>query len=193
LALLAPFDRPLALRLLGEVPRPRCAASPRVPPLGEPTEPTREGPLARSSPTEIARFLAHVLLTDTAAMRGVIAELEASVDENVVVWSPCVSTRSRTELVAALLEGDDAITDVAVSILGTSTSPGSPPNTTVYVEWRLEGRFNNAGFLNDDLLVEPSGATIEATGVIVTVFRHNRATHIRCYYDGVSLLEQVMR
>jgi hypothetical protein len=193
LALLAPFDRPLALRLLGEVAGPRCAGSPRVPPLADPIEPTRERPTARSSPAEVARFLAHVLLTDSAGMRSVIAELEASVDENVVVWSPCVSTRSRTELVAALIDGDDAITDVRVSILGTSTSPGTPPHTTVYVEWRLEGRFNNAGFLNDDLLVEPSGATVEATGVLVIVFRHHRATHIRCYYDGIGLLEQVMR
>ena len=97
-------------------------------------------------------------------------------------------TRSRTELVAALLEGDDAITDVGVSILGTSVH-----DSTVYVEWLLQGQFNNAGFLNDDVLVEASGGLVEASGVIVVVFRDNRATHIRCYYDGLGLLEQVVR
>jgi hypothetical protein len=129
-----------------------------------------------------------VLLTDTARMQPVLQELEASVHDDVVVWSPCVSTRSREELVAALLEGDDAITQVAVNILGVSTS-----DSTVLVEWRLEGRFNNAGFLNDDLLVEPSGGTVEATGVLVVVFEGDRATRIRCYYDSLGLLEQVIR
>ena len=143
--------------------------------------------MARGSREEIAEFLAYVLLTDTASVRAVVAELEASVDENVTVWSPCVSTRTRTELVTTLLDGDDAITHVAVSILDSSTS-----GSTVYVEWRLEGRFDNAGFLNDDVLVEPSGAVVEATGVLVIVFRNNRASHIRCYYDGLSLLEQVV-
>jgi hypothetical protein len=185
-ALLAPFDRPLAVRLLGETTRVKPA--PQVPPLGAPVEPCSELPMARGTRLEIARFLAYALLTDVGSVRGVLPELEASVDEGVVVWSPCVSTRSRTELVAALLDGDDAITEVAVSILGASIN-----DTTVYVEWHLQGQFNNAGFLNDDVLVEASGGLVQASGVIVVVFRNNRATHIRCYYDGLGLLEQVVR
>ena len=192
MALLAPFDRPLALRMLGEVARATSAPSPRVAPVGESVEPSRGCPTARGTLPERAQFLTYVLLTDTAGVEGVVAELEASVDENVEVWSPCVSTQSRTELVAALLEGDDALTDVGISILGTSTSE-TAAGATVFVEWRLEGRFNNAGFLNDDVLVEPSGATVEATGVLVIVFHHDRATHIRCYYDGIGLLEQVVQ
>jgi hypothetical protein len=187
LALLAPFDRPLALRLRGEVARPRSAASPAVPPLDQAARPV-EPSASKGSRTEVAAFLAHALLTDSAHMRPVVADLEASIDEDVVVWSPCLSTRSRPELMAALLDADDAITDVTVSILGTSTS-----ESTVLVEWRLEGRFNNAGFLNDDLLVEPSGAMVEATGVLVVVFDGDRATRIRCYYDSLGLLEQVIR
>jgi hypothetical protein len=187
MALLAPFDRPLALRLLGEVDRPRSAPSPAVPVLSAPVEGTADLPEARGTLPELARFLSHVLLTDRPHLETVLAELEASVDENVEVWSPSFSTRSRTELVTALLDGDDALTDQHVAIVGTSTS-----DDTVYVEWRVASRFDNAGFLNDDLLVEPSHAKVEATGVLVFVFRHNRATHIRCYYDGLSLLEQVV-
>jgi hypothetical protein len=186
-ALLAPFDRPLALRLRAEVARPRSAPSPRIPPVSKTIDRSSKPPTSRSSLSEIARFLARVLLTDTAQVGELVADLEANVDEDVVVWSPCVSTRSRTQLVTALLEGDDSISDVRVSILGTSRS-----GTTVYVEWGLEGHFDNAGFLNDDVLIEPSGATVEATGVCVIEFRHNRAIRIRCYYDGLSLLEQVV-
>jgi len=144
--------------------------------------------MPRGTRPEIAAFLVYALLTDVDAVRHVVPELEASVDEAVVVWSPCVSTRNRTDLVAALLEGDDAITDVSVSILGSSSS-----DSTVYVEWLLEGRFNNAGFLNDDVLVEASGGLVEAAGVIVVVFSGSRAVNIRCYYDGLGLLEQVVQ
>ena len=187
MALLAPFDRPLALRLLGAAARPRAGAPPVAPPAVT-VPPSEERPTARRTRAEVAQFLAYVLLSDTSRMRSLVPELEASVDENVVVWSPCVCTTSRTDLVAALLESDDAISDVGVSIIGTSTV-----DSTVYVEWHVEGRFNNAGFLNDDVLIEPSGAVIEESGVLVVVFHHNRATHIRCYYDGLGLLEQVVR
>jgi hypothetical protein len=186
-ALLAPFDRPLALRLRGWAPRPGSAPSPPIAPLSGRVYPGNDTPTSRSSVPEIARFLTRVLLTDTPRMAEVLPDLEASVEEDVEVWSPCVSTRSRTELVTALLEGDDSISDVRVSILGTSRSA-----STVYVEWGFEGHFDNAGFLNDDVLIEPSGATVEATGVCVIEFRHHRAIRIRCYYDGLSLLEQVV-
>jgi len=186
-ALLAPFDQPLALRLRGDLKRARPAPSPPIPPLSGRVHRGTDAPTSRSTLPEVARFLTRVLLTDPPGMAQVIPDLEASVDEDVVVWSPCVSTRSRTELVTALLEGDDSISDVQVSILGTSRS-----GSTVYVEWGLEGHFDNAGFLNDDMLIEPSGATVEATGVCVIEFRHHRAIRIRCYYDGLSLLEQVV-
>ena len=186
MALLAPFARPFALRLRGDDARPPAACSPLVPPFD--TAPSPASSEAKGSRTEVACFLAHALLTDSAHVRAVVAELESSIDADVVVWSPCLSTASRAELLVALLDGDDAITDVEVSIVGTSTSASS-----VLVEWRLEGRFNNAGFLNDDLLVEPSGGMVEATGVLVVVFDGDRATRIRCYYDSLGLLEQVIR
>jgi hypothetical protein len=186
-ALLAPFDRPLALQLLGAATRAN-GASPHLPPIGRAIECAGERPTARRTPLEIAHFLAHVLLSDVTVVRGLLPELEASVDEEVLVWSPCVCTRSRTALVTALLDGDDAITEVQVSIIGASAT-----ESTVHLEWHFEGRFNNCGFLNDDVLIEPSGATVAASGVLVVELRQSRATHIRCYYDGLGLLEQVVR
>jgi hypothetical protein len=187
LALLAPFDRPLALRMLGQVRRVR-STSPDTPPVSGADAPVQGSPTARRTPIEIATFLTHVLLADAGALGSHLAELEASVDEGVVVWSPSICTRSRTELVSALLEGDNALTDLHVSIVGAS-SLGS----TVYVEWHLDARFNNVGFLNDDLLVEPSGGGVEAAGVLVVELVGSRAVQIRCYYDGLGLLEQMVR
>jgi len=162
-------------------------APPHTPPLRAPIVGTPGCPTARGTHVDVAQFLAHVLLSDVSSITALVSELEASVDEDVVVWSPCVCTTSRAALVAALLEGDDAITEVEVAILGTSAT-----EATVHVEWHLRGRFSNVGFLNDDVLVEPSGAAVVASGVLVVEFRQEVALDIRCYYDELGVLEQVV-
>jgi len=186
MTLLAPFDRSLALRL-GPVPRRGASRPPCVPPPVPSAEPSpvRVGP--GRTQREVARFLVYALLADVRAIRGVVSELEASVDERVVVWSPCLYTTSRTELVAALLDSDDAVSDIDVSIVGEASA-----RSTVHVEWRIVGRFDHVGLLNDDVLVEPSGARVECGGVLVMDFDDRRATRIRCFHDELGLLEQVL-
>ena len=44
----------------------------------------------------------------------------------------------------------------------------------IYIEWRVAGRFVHPGFLNDDLLVEPSQSQIETAGVLVYAFGPER-------------------
>ena len=189
MSLLAPFDRPLALRRLGVAGRARAFA-PSVPPLVEEPEclDPRQRQRRRRTDSDVARFLTYALLADVASLREVLAEVGASVHENVHVWSPSLCASSRRELVAALAESDDAITDVAVSIVGETAA-----RSVVLVEWHLEGTFNNVGFVNDDLLIEPSGGVVESTGVLVIEFKGGRASQIRCYYDALGLLEQVVR
>ncbi len=116
-----------------------------------------------------------------------IARLEAVVDELVVVWSPSLYVRSRGELVTAIFDHDDAITEIGVEIVGEAI--GGP---MIYIEWQVKGRFVNPGFLDDDLLIEPSHSQIETAGVLVYAFARERVRRIRCFYDGVALLEQVL-
>jgi hypothetical protein len=186
-SLLAPFDRPLALRRLGVAGRARAFA-PSVPPLVEEPECLDPRQRRRQTDSDVARFLTYALLADVGSLPEVLAEVEAGVDEHVHVWSPSLCASSRRELVAALAESDDAITDVTVSIVGEAAA-----RSVVLVEWHLEGTFNNVGFVNDDLLIEPSGGVIESTGVLVIEFKGGRASQIRCYYDALGLLEQVVR
>jgi hypothetical protein len=184
LSLLAPFDRPLLLPRLGV----GCwrAFSPTTPPLpGTPA--LLRPPFDRRTDRQVAHFLTYALLADVRGVSDLVPELEASVEESVQVWSPSLCTHSRTELVAALLEGDDAITDATVSVVGDAAI-----GAHVLVEWHLQGTFDNVGILNDDLLIEPSGGLVESTGVLVMMFHGGRAAHIRCYYDGLGLLEQVV-
>ena len=97
-----------------------------------------------------------------------IARLEAVVDELVVVWSPSLYVRSRGELVTAIFDHDDAITEIGVEIVGEAI--GGP---MIYIEWQVKGRFVNPGFLDDDLLIEPSHSQIETAGVLVYAFAAN--------------------
>lgn len=158
------------------IPLRTVSPTPGPPPLGD-------RPLTNAAR---ARFLVHALLVDARAARALVGTVEANVDEQVVVWGPADHTTSRTELIAALLESDDAIADIEVSIVGESTI-----DSTSCIEWRATGRFDNAAFVGDDVLVEPSGRAIEAAGVMICRFVGSRASHISCYYDRLALVEQL--
>jgi hypothetical protein len=134
-----------------------------------------------------ARFLTHTVLGPASGVAPVVAELEASVDERVVAWSPSMYTTSRTELVVELLDRDDALADIEVTIVGEAAT-----DTKIYVEWRLAGRFDNVGFIDSDVLVEPSHLPIEAAGVLIFSFAGSRVSRIECFYDGFALLEQFL-
>ena len=55
------------------------------------------------------------------------------------------------------------------------------------VEWRLTGRFTNAGFIEDDLLLEPTGRLVETAGVLVVAFEDDRVVWVHCFYDDLAV------
>lgn len=189
MGLLAAFDEPV-LGDLSRARRTRRWSVSRLPPLlpGTGARPhDHEEEDEEKATTTVARFLVEALLVDARTVRDLVPELEASVDERVVVWSPTLQTTSRTELVTALLESDDAIADLHVETVAECVA-----GSNAWVEWRVTGRFDNAAFVNDDLLIEPSGGTIESAGVSVFSFTGLRAVRIHCFYDRLALLEQVL-
>jgi hypothetical protein len=116
------------------------------------------------------------------------ARLAAGVDEYVDVWTPALHTTSRFELLAVLNGLDDAITDVAVTFTD-AVHTGS----TALLAWIASGRFSHPAFLDDDHLVEPSGAVIRIAGATSVSFTaDHRADRIRCYYDRLGIVEQMM-
>lgn len=169
MALLAPFDR---------------SSSPALPPVPVPAIATAA---TRAQRLETGRFLVHALLGNAGSRRAWLAQLEASVDERVVAWSPTLHTTSRTQLVQALLEGDDAIADLDVAIVGELAG-----DVTSYIEWQMRGRFVNSGFIDDDVLVEASGGRVGSSGVLVLAFTGTRVAAIRCYYDRLALRRQMI-
>ena len=188
MSLLGLFDRSVDLHLLGV-----GSLSSNGPSRGHQARPSLQPALIGLQPTaanlDVARFLTKTLLADAHTVRAAVAELEAALDENVITWSPAMHTTSRTALVSALLDGDDALSDIEISIDREGFGGAS-----IFVLWSFTARFSRPGLLNDDVLIEPSYRSIKSAGVLVTSFRAgaSRAVRIDCFYDGVSLLEQVL-
>ena len=186
-------ERPLAgFVVAGATGRP----PPRVHPPAIPYAPPSNGVLQATSREpvvdefrlfEVASVVARAILSNGAATAGQIAELESVVSADVVAWSPTIYATSRDELTAALLRGDDAISDVTVTLSAVDVIVSK-----VYVEWLLTGRFSSLCFVDDDLLVEPDGRRVVAAGVLVVTVQAGRVSAIRCYHDDVAVLEQIL-
>lgn len=117
-----------------------------------------------------------------------LARLAAGVDEHVDVWTPALHTTSRFELLAALNGLDNAITGVAVTFTDAVHS-----GSTALLAWIATGRFSHPAFLDDDHLIEPNGAVIGVAGATSVSFTaDHRADRIRCYYDRLGVVEQMM-
>ena len=187
MSLLAPFDRPLTLRLRESRRRYSLGwtAKPPAPPVPPPPALDHRSSTDRPS-LERAQFLTEMLLGPTSALRSVVAEVEAAVDERVVTWSPSVYATSRIQLINALLECDDAVDTFEVSTISSCMA-----GRNVFVQWRAVGCFDNAAFLDDDLMIEPSHETVESAGVMICSFTGTLVDRIECYYDALTLLEQV--
>lgn len=193
MALVAPFERPYRLSSVDAGARARVTpASPLAPfPNGGAEDDCLSQrscrPVSVERQRSVLEFIVPTLLAEVRPEAAVIARLEACVDEQVVVWSPSLYAASRMELVSALVDGDDALSDVSVST-------GSPlfAGHSVVVEWALVGRFDRAAFLNDDVLIDASGSRVETSGVMILSFFGSRVGGVRCYYDGLALLEQLL-
>ena len=107
---------------------------------------------------------------------------------DIVVWTPVSYSRGRAELLESLHEfGSDALTEAAVEIVSADIA-----GTHAYLEWRLAGRFTEPCFIDDDLLVEPTGRLVEAAGVLVVSFDDEQVASLRCYFDDLGVLEQLV-
>lgn len=134
-----------------------------------------------------ATMLTRVLLTD-GRDDSALARLEAGVDETMDLWTPALHTTSRFELVSALGNIDDVITDVLVTFVD-----GAHSGSRVLLAWVATGRFTRPAFLDDDHLIEPNGVVVRVPGTTRVSFTAGlRAERISCYYDRPSVLEQML-
>ena len=177
----------LALRHAGSLltGRPAPAGRPDIPTAAL-EHMTGEPEACDSDLVEPAKMLTLCLLADRCD-GSALAQLEAGVDEHVDLWTPALHTTSRFALVSALTGIDDSLTDVKVTFTGALQQ-----GWTTMLVWLATGRFSRPAFFDDDHLIEPTGAVIRVAGVTSVSFSAGRrADRIRCYYDRLSVIEQM--
>ena len=127
------------------------------------------------------------MATETAPT---LADVEAALCPDVVVWTPTLHAGDRATALQMLGTAEltrDALSDVMIEV-----QPADIVGSRAYLEWRLTGRFAHPLFLDDDLLLEPTGRLVEVSGVLVVTFTGDRIAAAHCYYDDLALLEQLV-
>jgi hypothetical protein len=131
----------------------------------------------------------------TTVLRGLLlgedlAPVRRWLAPDVTTWSPHLFAVSRDQLLTSIDAADlagETLSEVGLEVTGVAAGPSS-----VYVEWRLSARFTSPGFIDDDLLIEPTGRLLETAGVEVVTFAGDTVVSVRCYYDDLALFEQLI-
>ncbi len=183
-----PISRLVVGALSGQVRQQSSRRSPYVPPAVAASD-TALGLAGAASSETVVRCteLLKAMLTNEAADLG---PWERWISPDVVVWSPMCFASSRAELMLGLHDadgGDDTLTEVVIDVVDVDVT-----EHRVHLEWRLAARFSRPCFIDDDLLVEPTGRLVETAGVLVATFVDDLLVAAHCYYDDLALLEQLV-
>ncbi len=127
----------------------------------------------------LARALRAGIERDAQALR------ECCTDD-VVVWTPSLSTTSLAELVEQLDQRDEAFSDVELEVAALDVG-----GEYACVEWTVEMTHTGTIRLGDQLTVEPSEIGVALHGVTVAEFAGERICAVRQYWDQLAGLEQL--
>jgi ketosteroid isomerase-like protein len=124
------------------------------------------------------------------ALRAAIERDLSLVDElcsdDVTVWTPAFAARSADELRAELARGDDAFSDLDLTV-----SPMDVGGDYACVEWSVTMTHSGDLELAGGSVVEPTGLRVTVYGMTVAEFRDERICSLRQYWDELSVLEQL--
>jgi hypothetical protein len=120
------------------------------------------------------------------ALRGSI-DLAAVTTDDLVTWTPNLLTRTRAELVEALRPRDDVLADLEISFETVDVT-----GVRGVVEWTARATFAFPLLLDEDLLIEPTGARVVLAGATIAEFRGSQVCALRFYFDDAALLEQML-
>jgi hypothetical protein len=158
-------------------------AGPYAPPAGSARAHTTEDVDVTTAELCIA-ILRGLLLGDDLSM------VHDRLAPDVTAWSPHLFTVTRDRLLTAIDGGQ--IAGETLSEIALEATDIASVRSSVYLEWRLTGRFTSPGIIADDVLVEPTGRLLETAGLQVVTFVDDLVVSIRCYYDDLALFEQLI-
>ena len=103
------------------------------------------------------------------------------------VWSPNMLASSLDELSEAVADRDGSLSDVSVQIdaLDVVGNKG-------FVEYRVSAVFSGPFALDDERVIEPTGAAILIGAALVADFDGDKIAALRNYFDDATLMEQML-
>jgi ketosteroid isomerase-like protein len=121
-----------------------------------------------------------------AVVLGDASRFAALFSDDVVCSSPHVKVASMASLLQALGAPEDALSDVAIVLLGLHAI-----DDTMIGEWRLEAMFTRPVLFDDRWLIEPTGGPVHMTGASIAEFDEHRIRAFRHYFDDSELFTGV--
>jgi hypothetical protein len=122
-----------------------------------------------------------------AAVTGDTDVIETAFTEDVVGWSPNLSVTSRAELEAEFAERDEALSNVVFSVDSLDVI-----GNKAIAEWRLAADHTGPLHLEDDVVIEATGARLVLAGASFAEFRGEQICAFRNYFDDAALIEQML-
>jgi ketosteroid isomerase-like protein len=154
-------------------------------------QPRRPGPAARPRRhLSVERGARDPELVFLAALEAVVVGDASRFDElftdDVTVSCPQMAAESRAEVQAMLGSPESSLSDVDVGLVHVMRD-----GDRVAAEWRLHATFSRPVLFEDNLLIEPTGATVHMYGASFADFRGSRIWRFRSYFDDSQLLTDV--
>jgi ketosteroid isomerase-like protein len=122
-----------------------------------------------------------------AAVDGDGDALSDLVTDDVIGWSPNLFVRSRTELLEAIGGRDDTFSDVEVDVRALDEL-----GDKAIAEWHVAADHTGPLFVDDDVIIEPTGRRLHLSGATVAEFDGDRICAFRSYFDDLALVEQAL-
>jgi hypothetical protein len=121
-----------------------------------------------------------------AGIAGDAVTLREVLTEDVRAWTPTLSTSSLAELVEELERGDEAFTDLELTLV-----PLDVGGDHACVEWTVQMTHTGALLLPDGTSVDPSGTRVTVHGTTVAEFLDDRICAVRQYWNELTVLGQL--
>jgi ketosteroid isomerase-like protein len=114
------------------------------------------------------------------------ATVEALCTEDVRVWAPAITARSRAELLDALDRRDAAFSDVELTTAALDVG-----GDFACIEWTVRMTHTGVIDLGDGTHVDATGERVVVNGATIAEFDGERICSLRQYWDEFAVLEQL--
>jgi predicted ester cyclase len=124
-----------------------------------------------------------LLQAEVTGDRDAIGDL---VTDDVIGWAPNLFVRSIGELLDAVCR-DDAFSDVEMDVRALDEL-----GDKAIAEWHLAADHTGPLFVDDDMVIQPTGRRLHLSGATIAEFDGDRICAFRSYFDDLALVEQAL-